>query len=136
MSDYILTASRFDQVLERYDDGRPKKVVKHRRGDTVTGLSDSEVARLTAAGAIAPKGEAQAKADDPAPSDPAPPVPTNPPTPVAQPTPPPGADEPVMPAKTAKTDEWQAYAVKRGMDKAEAASKSRAELIEIYAEQS
>lgn len=129
MSEYILTATRFDQVLERYEDGRPKKVIKHRRGDTVTGLSDSEVARLTAAGAIAvPKDEA--KVDAPV-------SPVDPPAPPAPVVPIPAADgEPVVPAKTAKTDDWQAYAVARGMDKAEAESKSRAELIEIYVGQS
>lgn len=139
VSDYTLTATRFDQVVERYPDGRPKQVIKHRRGDTVTGLSDSEVARLTAAGAIKPKAAAepadtgdqdtgedgdigagdQGSGDGAGDSvDAAPP-----------------SGDPVMPGRTAKTEAWQAYAVARGMDKAEAASKSRTELIAQYGDQ-
>ncbi|QGJ87253.1 hypothetical protein SEA_WOCKET_7 [Gordonia phage Wocket] len=54
MTEFVLTASRFDQVVERDDKGFPLKVVKHRRGDLVFDLPDAEVARLLAAGAIRP----------------------------------------------------------------------------------
>ncbi|MDJ0006510.1 hypothetical protein [Gordonia alkanivorans] len=54
MTDYVLTASRFDQVLERDASGFPLKVVKHRRGALISGLSAAEAARLKAAGAIGP----------------------------------------------------------------------------------
>ena len=54
VTDYVLTASRFDQVLERDANGFPLKIVKHRRGALISGLSAAEAARLKAAGAIGP----------------------------------------------------------------------------------
>ncbi|UVF60281.1 hypothetical protein SEA_MURP_7 [Gordonia phage Murp] len=54
MTEFVLTASRFDQVVKRDDKGFPLKVVRHRRGDLVSDLPDAEVARLLAAGAIRP----------------------------------------------------------------------------------
>jgi hypothetical protein len=129
VTDYILTASRFDQIVERYDDGRPKRTIKHRRGATVTGLPESEVDRLLAAGAIAPatkpKGKAaKATTDESGTGD----VVVTYSSPAARE----GDTAPSPPAKTAKTEEWQEYAKARGMDPAEADAKSRAELIAIY----
>ncbi|QDF17451.1 hypothetical protein SEA_PHROSTEDPHLAKE_7 [Gordonia phage PhrostedPhlake] len=54
MTEFVLTASRFDQVIKRDDKGFPLKVVRHRRGDLVSDLPDADVARLLAAGAIRP----------------------------------------------------------------------------------
>ena len=52
--EWRLTASVFRQVTERHDDGRPAKVIKHREGAKITGLSGKDVERLRAAGAIVP----------------------------------------------------------------------------------
>ncbi|WP_306358845.1 MULTISPECIES: lipase chaperone [unclassified Nocardia] len=128
MTDYVLTASRFDQVLTRYDNGAPKDVIKHRRGALVTGLSDSEVDRLLRAGAIRPApvdsivdgpvaviepdtggvGEQQGEAT-------------------------PAAAAPVgeveRPKQAAPKDAWIAFAVVRGMAEADAEAMSKTELI-------
>ena len=64
---YVVIATRLDTVGE---DGRR---VKHYRGETLSGLSDADVARFKAAGAIAaPSNEAAAAAkEDPAGPNPA-----------------------------------------------------------------
>lgn len=138
VTEYVLTATRFDQVLERYGNGAPKRMIKHRRGDTVTGLPEAEVERLLSAGAIRPA----AVADGPA--TPVEPEPSGQHDPAAEDTDPgkvPGAeDEPgtgnpaviEQPKKTASTEDWRAYAEYRGMPREEAATKSRAELIEQF----
>lgn len=42
MSEYILTASVYFQVTERREDGKPRRIVKHRRGAVISGLSDQD----------------------------------------------------------------------------------------------
>ncbi|AVP42233.1 hypothetical protein SEA_FENRY_7 [Gordonia phage Fenry] len=63
MAEFVLTASRFDFVVERDDKGHPIRVIKYRRGDAVTGLPDHQVSRLLAAGAIAPAAEVEEVVD-------------------------------------------------------------------------
>ncbi|WP_280224940.1 hypothetical protein [Nocardia farcinica] len=142
MSDYILTADFFDQIVERREDGTAKRIVKHRKGAIVSGLDEREVERLTTAGAIRPHrvpgeggegeqsgdgegeqsgGETTAdghtaatlpSGDGDTPDDP-------------------GANEaePDRPLKTAGVAEWRRYATALGMDEADAESMNRAELI-------
>ncbi|MBF6411207.1 lipase chaperone [Nocardia farcinica] len=136
MSDYILTADFFDQIVERRDDGTAKRIVKHRKGAIVSGLDEREVERLIGAGAIKPRrapaddddseGQGDTRSpgdgtpnpeqhgDDAAPSD------THDDEPAAAPD---------RPLKTAGVAEWRKYAVAVGMTEAEAESMSRAELI-------
>ncbi|AMS03498.1 hypothetical protein SEA_GUACAMOLE_7 [Gordonia phage Guacamole] len=63
MAEFVLTASRFDFVVDRDDKGHPIRVIKYRRGDAVTGLPDHQVSRLLAAGAIAPAAEVEEVVD-------------------------------------------------------------------------
>jgi len=117
VTDYILTALRFSQILERNDQGRPTKEIKHRTGALITGLDELEAERLLAAGAIV-------SVDDVAPSDgnsvvegvgsgePAPASGTD-----ANSTPSdPPADPLRRPRPTATQEKWAAYAKARGID--------------------
>lgn len=127
---YTVTASFYSQVVDRHDDGTAKRYAHHRRGDTITGLTELEVERLTRAGAIRPA--------DAGPVEPAPEVVTAPPADTTGA----GAGEddsaggddnpPGRPKRTAKTEDWQEYAVSQGMSPEEAAQMSRSDLIEKY----
>ncbi|MFE3057639.1 hypothetical protein [Nocardia sp. NPDC059236] len=159
MSEYILTADYFDQIVERREDGTAKRYAKRRRGDILVDLDEDDIERLTAAGAITEASAAEADDEGPVGTDPnlpfvpyrespgedgttvATPVPDAP-TPVPDaPTPVPDAPAPVPaapaevpppPRKTATAVEWQAYGVTRGLSEAEAAGLTRAELIERF----
>lgn len=140
MTEYVLNADYFDQIVEVREDGTAKRYAKRRRGDILDDLTDDDVERLLAAGAIVELRDAE---DGPLVTDPTlswityregegeggttEPVPDSP-------TPAPDApvDVPPAPKKTAAVAEWQAYAVARGLPEAEAADLTRAELIERF----
>ncbi|WP_067573685.1 hypothetical protein [Nocardia acidivorans] len=128
MTEYILTADYFDQIVEVREDGTAKRYAKRHRGDIIVGLPDEDVDRLIAAGALAPyideivdseivdesQGQDQGQDDIPVPA-------------------PAVVDEvPLAPKRTASAAEWQAYGVARGLDEAEAEGMTRAELIERF----
>lgn len=152
-AEFILTADRFDQIVERRPDRSPLRTIKHRRGDIVTGLTDAEVERLSIAGAIMPyvppvlddldedsvdddpDGDPDADSSDRAEPD-------------GRPDDQEGdqaadeldaaavteADEPTeaadRPMRTAGVADWRDYAVRaHGLSRAEAAALTRAELI-------
>lgn len=141
MSEYRLTALRFDQVLERDERGRVTKRKKYRRGDIVTGLGEKEITRLLAAGAIVPADQEETEeilAVVGAPVPPASvPVSTEPDA---------GVDgEPAVvvdessvvverPAQVAPKSVWVAYAVAQGLDRGEAEEQTKAELIARFGE--
>ncbi|MGV9666939.1 hypothetical protein [Nocardia niigatensis] len=142
MSEYILTADYFDQIVEVREDGTAKRYAKRRRGDILVGLSEDDVDRLIAAGAIAAASATEVDGENPAIIDPAQPLDVilvqgeggttvatpDVPTPVADVP----AEVPVAPRKTATLVEWQAYGVAHGLSEAEAAGLTRAELIERF----
>ncbi|MFE3597325.1 hypothetical protein ACFXOH_21495 [Bacillus subtilis] len=161
MSEYILTADYFDQIVERREDGTAKRYAKRRRGDILTDLDEDDIERLTAAGAIVevdgdgeipvitdlepPLDVILAQGQSPVGTDPNKPfVPYREgdgeggttaatPTPDAPaPVPAAPAEVPPPPRKTATAVEWQAYGVTRGLSEAEAAGLTRAELIERF----
>lgn len=109
MSEYILTALRFDQILEQDDKGRVIKRIRHRQGALITELDDLEAQRLLDAGAIRPVGlvddehEEKAAASEPS---------------VATPESPadPAAEALRRPRATATQEKWAAYAKARGID--------------------
>lgn len=123
MADFILTATRFDQITERDDQGRPLKMIKHHTGDVVSGLSDLDVTRLLNAGAIAPIGAAA-------------PVPTEHVEQVD------AATEAGRPKRTAPVKAWEDYVValfessdgKQGLNREDAEKSSKQELIELFGE--
>lgn len=122
MTDYILTAQRFNQILERNDQGRPIKEIKHRRGALITDLDELEAVRLLNAGAIIPADEHEHHDDgdadeagsegdgdpvahgDGGAADSAPQSAPNSGAPLARPRP------------TATREKWEAYAKARGID--------------------
>lgn len=109
--EYVLTAS----VFYRRTEGRRRRF---ERGDRLTGLSDRDVRRLLAAGAIAP---ADAAAGDP------PGEPTPEPTPAPQPS---REHAPTRPKQAAPKSVWVKYAVAKGFDRNEAESMSKPDLIQ------
>ena len=112
--DYVLTAS----VFHHRADGRRRRF---ERGDRLTGLSDRDVRRLLAAGAIAPvKDDAPAQAPAALPESQAP-------APVKAET---GPDQPRRPKQTAPKPVWVDYAVAKGFDRAEAESMTKPDLIQ------
>ncbi len=124
VSEYILTADYFDQIVERREDGTAKRYAKRRRGDVLGDLDDADVERLIAADAIAPVGEIVAsevvneeQGDGPGDTAPVPAV---------------ASEVPIAPKKTAALAEWQAYGIARGLSAAEADGLTRAELIERF----
>lgn len=138
MSDYILTADFFDQIVERRDDGTAKRIVKHRKGAIVSGLDEREVERLIGAGAIKPRRapaadddiDSEGQGDTRSPGDSETPNAEQQGDAATSDT---HDDEPaaapVRPLKTAGVAEWRKYAVAEGMAEAEAEAMSRAELI-------
>ncbi len=138
VTEYVLTADFFDQIVERRPDRTALRIVKHRRGAILDDLTDAEAERLLSTGAIKPYvepepvideeednlgdgedlgdgdgddlGEGEDGGDSPAADEAAQPV-------------------PAQPKKTASTEEWRGYAVLRGMPEAEAAEATRADLI-------
>lgn len=149
MSEYELTADFFDQIIERRDDGTAKRVAKHRRGAVLTGLTDREVERLTAAGAIRPHAEPPQNAATGSGGGEGNANPGGGGGASGQ-TPPGGdaagatpqvtgdddrgndSDEPTRPAQTGAKALWVDYAVARGMEREEAEAMTRAELIEKF----
>lgn len=119
MTAYRLVASRFDQIVERHPNRAPKRVVRHRFGDLVEGLSDAEVDRLLRAGAIRPAADVDAEdvgvvevdQDDA----------TTP------------AEAVARPKQTAPVKDWEDYAVSQGFDRAEVEAMSKSDLIKALA---
>lgn len=136
---YVVTATRL-YTLDKDTGDR----IKHYRGDTVTGLSDADVKRFKAAGAIATHSGEDANA---AKADPAAPNPAE--TSLGDPTvseshnPEGGSAStlvaeansapavPPRPAKAADLPTWQAYAEAKGvaLEDADGKAKTKAELI-------
>lgn len=137
VTDYVLTASRFDQVVERHDNGAPRRVIKHRRGALVTGLSDAEADRLLRAGAIRavqPPAAQESGSDDPASghADHVHFAPTLEPSADGSDVPAPSGASVDRPKQMALKDEWVKYAAARGMAEAEAEALTKSELIERF----
>ncbi|NKV10930.1 lipase chaperone [Rhodococcus hoagii] len=109
MSEYILTALRFDQILEQDDKGRVVKKIRHRQGALITDLDDLEAQRLLGAGAIRPADlvddalEEEAEASEPSAATPESPAD-------------PAADAPRRPRATATIEKWIAYAQAVGVN--------------------
>ncbi|NKW16911.1 lipase chaperone [Rhodococcus hoagii] len=109
MSEYILTALRFDQILEQDDKGRVVKRIRHRQGALITDLDDIEAQRLLGAGAIQPADlvddalEEEAEASEPSAATPESPAD-------------PAADAPRRPRATATIEKWIAYAQAVGVN--------------------
>lgn len=117
MTEFVLTATYYDQVVERDDQGRAVRVVKHQRGAIIEGLGREDAARLLAAGAIEPAagidhgGPLAAGADLPAATsspDSGAPVEDNAP----------GVPTGVLerPRSAAAKSIWESYAAARGVD--------------------
>lgn len=133
MTEYVLTALRFDQILDRDANGRPLTVIKHRRGAVISDLDEKEAQRLLKAGAIA---EAVQAAD---PTDPAdgdgdgddqvgtPPAGGDAPTAPNQTS----ADQPRKPRVTATAEKWLAYAKSIGLADEAVDGKDKDELIAL-----
>ena len=125
MAEYVLIASRFDHVVDRYPSGQPKTVVKYRRGDRVVDLSEADENRLVRAGAIAPwVDEPPADAAEDLTVDAEPPVVAEPVGDVVE------AEAAPRPKATATKKLWVEYAVARGWDRDAAEDLDRQELIE------
>ncbi|QMU19009.1 lipase chaperone [Gordonia rubripertincta] len=133
MADFVLTASLFEQVVERDAHGYPLKVIRHRRGDIVSGLDEADVARLLDAGAIAPvpaenpaivvvDADTDVVSDEDA-------VVTDDEAPAVAPVPE-LAGDPARPRITATKKVWVEYAVARGWTAADADDLDKQALIE------
>ncbi|UVF60515.1 hypothetical protein SEA_PCORAL7_7 [Gordonia phage PCoral7] len=134
MADFVLTASLFEQVVERDAHGYPLKVIRHRRGDIVSGLDEADVARLLDASAIAPvpaenpaivvvdADTVDVVSDDDA-------VATDDEAPAVAPVPEPTGDL-ARPKITATKKVWVEYAVARGWTAADADDLDKQALIE------
>lgn len=111
VTDYILTALRFDQILEQDDKGRVTKRIRHRRGALISDLDQLEAERLLKAGAIALADDVREDADDPVDdqSVDTPPSDGDAPSQTA-------GDSPRRPRPTATQERWAAYAKARGID--------------------
>ncbi|MFD3748334.1 hypothetical protein [Nocardia sp. NPDC058633] len=138
-AEYILIADRFDQIVERRPDRSPLRVIKHRRGDIVTGLTDAETERLLLANAIAPYVEPvldgdhgdEDDADDEDGTD-SPDSTGDTDGDQGDDSTPDDAGEATSvekPSRTGLVADWRAYAVTKGLTEAEAADMTRAELI-------
>ncbi|QDF17102.1 head-tail connector protein [Gordonia phage William] len=139
MADFVLTASLFEQVVERDAHGYPLKVIRHRRGDIVSGLDEADVARLLDAGAIAPvpaenpaivvvdADTVDADTVDVVSDDDA--VVTDDEAPAVAPVPEPTGDL-ARPKITATKKVWVEYAVARGWTAADADDLDKQALIE------
>ncbi|NKS52529.1 lipase chaperone [Rhodococcus hoagii] len=111
MTEYVLTALRFNQILERNDQGRAIKEIKHRRGALITDLDELEAERLLKAGAIVPASDLPKVSDTPA--DDATDTEGEAEAVGAQANP---ADEQLRrPRATATAEKWAAYAKARGI---------------------
>lgn len=130
--EFVVTSTRLYRLVEDHE-GKLRKRQRHFRGEVISGLSDEDVERFTAAGAIVPKGDkeaaelAQATPAAPHPAEVgAPPEPTGPPSAsdlmgAANSTPP-----VARPARAATKEVWANYAVASGQMSAEQAKgKSR-----------
>lgn len=133
MAAYTVLATQLHQQTSAiWDHGMLRvETKKYRRGDTVTDLSDADIERHLASGAIAPKSSDEAKAAAEYPTTSAPVV-----APVAPDVPTAGTviaddfddDAPLeRPKQTASKADWEAYAESCGVD---IEGLSKAELIE------
>ncbi|MGY4098049.1 hypothetical protein ACW2Q0_00550 [Nocardia sp. R16R-3T] len=134
MSEYILTADYFDQIVEVREDGTAKRYAKRRRGDIIVGLPEDDVDRLLRAGAIKARADVAGPAarQEPDGGNSAPVTGTEVGSASAGGAETPSPDAFDLPKRTAKTEEWQDYAVARGLPRADAEAMSRAELIEKF----
>jgi hypothetical protein len=123
VTEFVLTATRFDQVLERDEHGRVTKLARRRRGDTFE-VDDADVTRLLAAGAIRPAEDAPTVTETP---------PADQSDASADPTDISAGPKGPIPPKTGVKELWVDYAVSNGWDRDEAESKTRAELIAALA---
>ena len=137
VTDYVLTASRFDQIVERNENGSARRIVKHRRGDVVDGLTEAEVERLLRAGAITPVVADDEDPESDSQDESAPPTTGEAAsTPAATTVKATGAPE--RPKQTAPVAEWEEYAAAlhsstggtQGLDLAAAKALTKRELIE------
>ncbi|MGW5377445.1 hypothetical protein ACWESM_18565 [Nocardia sp. NPDC003999] len=157
-AEFILTADRFDQIVERRPDRSPLRTIKHRRGDIVTGLTDAEVERLSIAGAIMPyvpsvlddldedavdddpdgdpdadspdRAEPDGRPDDQGPDDQEDDQAAGELDPAAVTEADEATEAADRPMRTAGVADWRDYAVRaHGLSRAEAAALTRAELI-------
>lgn len=141
--EYVVTATRlYTLEANELDDGKRTKRVRHFRGDVIGGLSEEDVERYTAAGAIVPKGDKEAaELAQATPAAPHPAETGDPGDPAAGPRKPvdPQASDIVAaqnsatpvakPAKAATKEAWANYAVASGqMSADQAAKKTRDEL--------
>ncbi len=126
MSVYVLTAS----VFHHTEDGRR---VRYRRGDEIAGLSADEVARLTAAGAIAAAGSKAGKAAADEPGDApaaAPPLPEPGPDQATQIVAASNTNRPPRPKAAESVEVWRDYAVAVGVPDEQAADMTKKQLQE------
>ncbi|QDQ93710.1 lipase chaperone [Rhodococcus sp. WB9] len=134
MTEYTLTAVRFDQILERDNQGRPIKVVKYRRGDVITDLDELEAQRLLKAGALAEVAEV-ADPTEPEDGDDGEGDQTGTPTAVGTEVPTTvnqsGTDQPRKPRVTATVEKWLAYAKSIGLTGEAVDGKDKDELIAL-----
>lgn len=136
MTDYVLKAGMFRQIVERRPDGSALRVVKHRKGAVISDLTEVDVERLLAAGAIAPvpefdEGDDQGDDDTGtgSPDDESPAGDTGDQGDDGTPDSAGEATSVAKPSRTGLVADWRAYAISRGLTEAEAADLTRAELI-------
>lgn len=118
MTAYVVLAAQLHQRVSE-EDAKKRRVVKHRRGDVVTDLSDADVERHLKGRAIAAKSSAEAKE---ATENQAPPEPVVEPyvapedqaSPIVAETQSTGGVP--RPKQAASKAEWEAYAQARGID--------------------
>lgn len=133
MTEYILTALRFDQILAEDEKGNVTKRIRHRRGALITDLDELEAQRLLNAGAIvpAPTGtdedgtaeDADTDSDADASHEPAPGSDA-----VRAPASTSGAD-PERPRPAASVKLWAAYAEARGIPAEDVAAMANKDAI-------
>ena len=133
MTEYVLTALRFDQILDRDANGRPLTVIKHRRGAVISDLDEQEAQRLLKAGAIAEAVVAAdptdpADGDDDGDGDEQVGAPTAPGSDAPNQT---SADQPRKPRVTATAEKWLAYAKSIGLADEAVDGKDKDELIAL-----
>jgi hypothetical protein len=137
VTDYILKAQLFKQIVERNDQGYPIKEIKHRKGALITDLDEFEAQRLLKAGAIVEASDEDPEADpdglgtegDGDASTPHEPASAAPAASAA------GAADPTRPRATATAAKWVAYAKAIGIDedKVDAVAADKDALIALVA---
>ncbi len=121
MTDFVLTAFQFDQVLARDEKGRPTEKIRHRQGAIVSNLDGAEAERLLRAGAIAyveasnvEDGDVEDPEDDSSAPNSIPEGASG----SASTEPPTSPAKDGRPKNAAPKPIWEAYALKRGIENA------------------